>query len=169
MAATAAELIALLGLQRHPTCGFVARTFESNVTLPADALPAGFPTARPAGAVLCFLVTTDAHLVMHRIPADQMYHHYQCDPLEVLLLYPGGKGEVRTMGQDLVGGQRPQLLIPAGTFHMSRPKGPLGWSLMGTSEWIGVEPADVETGDRARLAAAFPAMREAIASFMGAG
>ena len=49
-----------------------------------------------------------------------MYHHYLGDPLEVLLLYPGGKGEVRWVGPDLAAGMRPQLFIPANTFHVSR-------------------------------------------------
>jgi hypothetical protein len=29
---------------------------------------------------------------LHRIRSGQMYHHYLGDPLEVLLLYPGGIG-----------------------------------------------------------------------------
>ena len=165
---TAEQLVELLGLQPHPTCGLVAQTFKSTWMLSGEALPPGFAGSRPAGSVLCFMVTPTTRIVMHRIPADQMYHHYLGDPLEVLLLYADGGGEVRVMGRDLLAGERPQLLIPGGTFHMSRVRGPSGYALLGTSEWIGVEPADVETGDRARLSAAFPAMREAIASFMTA-
>ena len=49
----------------------------------------------------------------------------------------------------------PQLLIPGGTFHTSRlPEG--GWALLASTEWPGVEPPDVETGDPAQLAASHP-------------
>jgi hypothetical protein len=50
---------------------------------------------------------------------------------------------------------------------MSRLKPALGYALLGTTEWPGVEaPDDVETGSRDALVAAYPAMAEAIRAFM---
>ena len=164
---TADQIIAMLQLQRHPTCGYVAQTYHSPVMVPGASLPEAFAGARSLGSVLYFLVTTDAHIVMHKIRSDQMYHFYLGDPLEVLLLYPNGTGEVRVAGSDLAAGMRPQLFIPGDTFHMSRLRPRLGYALLGTSEWVGVEPGDVETGDPDRLAAAYPALRDTIREFMG--
>ena len=39
------------------------------------------------------------------------------------------------------------------------------YALLGTSEWPGVEPPDVELGDPDQLAQAYPAQRQAIAVF----
>jgi uncharacterized protein len=171
MEPTADEIMALLGLKPHPTCGFTAVTYQSPLTIPAQALPPAFTDARRLGTVMYFLVTATAHIAMHRIRSDQMYHHYLGDPLEVLLLYPDGTGELRVVGGDLRAGMRPQLFIPGGTFHVSRdapgPGERVGYSLLGTSEWVGVEPADVEAGDRDRLVARYPEMAEAIVAFMG--
>jgi predicted cupin superfamily sugar epimerase len=108
----------------------------------------------------------NAHIVMHRIRSDQQYHHYLGDPLEVLMLYPDGSGAVATVGTDIASGMRPMLFIPANTFHMSRRPGG-GFALLGSTEWPGVDPPDVETGDREKLLSAFPEMREGILSFMG--
>lgn len=133
--------------------------------IPESALPAGFSGARPLGAVMYFLVTAEAHIVMHSIRSDQVYHHYMGDPLEVLLLHPDGRGEVRTVGTDLAAGMRPQLFIPGGTVHVSRVRPARGYALLGTSEWIGVDPADVLTPTVAELTARYPAMRGEIESF----
>jgi predicted cupin superfamily sugar epimerase len=164
---TAEEIIALLGLQRHPTCGYVAETFRSPHHVLGESLPAGFSMPRPLGSVLYFLVTPDAPTMLHSIRSDQMYHHYLGDPLEVLLLYQDGTGEVRVLGDDLLSGLRPQLLIPGGTIHASRPRGTRGYALLGTSEWLGVEPQDVLTGRVEELMTRYPAMRDALSGFAG--
>jgi hypothetical protein len=63
--------------------------------------------------------------------------------------------------------RRPQLLIPGGTFHMSRrPPAPAG-AVLASTEWPGVEPPDVEQGDAAALSRSHPAMKDQIAAFAG--
>jgi predicted cupin superfamily sugar epimerase len=164
---SADEIKQLLALKEHPTCGFVHESFRSGVRIPATDLPASYGTqgARPFGSVLYFLVTPDKHLRLHRIRADQMYHHYMGGPLDVLLLYPDGRGEVAMVGTDLRGGMRPQLFIPGGTFHVGRLRPGEAYALLGTTEWPAVEPEDVEIGDAEKLMAAFPEMRAQIDAF----
>ena len=123
---TAEEIKGMFGLESHPTCGFVAETYRSPLKIPDSALPETYEGDRPYGSALYFLITPDAQIVMHRIRSDQLYHHYLGDPLEVLLLYGDGTGEVVTVGSDLGAGHRPQLFLPGGTFHTSllRPATP---------------------------------------------
>jgi predicted cupin superfamily sugar epimerase len=145
------EVRAMLGLEPHPTCGFVAETYRSTARVDVP----GFDGTRPAGSALYFLVTPEANIRLHRIRNDQLYHHYLGSPLEVLLLHADGGTETVVVGDDLRAGMRPQLLIPGGTFHTSRlPEG--GWALLASTEWPGVEPPDVEQGDPERLAASHP-------------
>jgi predicted cupin superfamily sugar epimerase len=87
---TADEIKVKLGLEPHPTCGFVAETYRSPLKIPAGALPEAYEGDRPYGSAVYFLVAPDAQIVMHRIRSDQLYHHYLGDPLEVLMLYPDG-------------------------------------------------------------------------------
>jgi uncharacterized protein len=84
------------------------------------------------------------------------------DPLEVLLLYPKGGGAVQMVGSDLAAGARPQLFIPGGTFHVSRLRAGRSYSLLGTTEWPGVEPPDVELEDRDHLIVTHPAFCDEI-------
>ena len=114
------------------------------------------------------MVTVDAQVRLHRIRSDQMYHHYLGDPLEVLLFYPNGTGEITIIGPDLVAGMRPQVLIPGGTFHTSRLQTlhvRTGFALLGTTEWPGFESADLELADPTMLIAAYPTLRREIEAF----
>ena len=163
---TAEEIRAMLGLEPHPTCGFVAETYRSPLNIPAGALPEAYGSDRPYGSALYFLVTPEAQIVMHRIRSDQLYHHYLGDPLEVLMLFPDGTGAVAAVGSDVVAGERPQLFIPGGTFHTSRLLASGGgFALLASTEWPGVEPPDVEHGNIEELFAAYPDVREQIRAF----
>src|ERR687894_1177119 len=156
MGLTADEIKAMLGLERPPTCGFVAETYRSPLRMPTLALPEPYESGRPYASALYFLVTPDAQIVLHRIRSDQLYHHYLGDSLEVLLLYPDGNGEVVTVGSDLGAGERPQLFLPGGTFHTSRLGAGSNYALLASTEWPGVEPPDVEHGDIEALMQVYP-------------
>src|SRR5919206_3101050 len=162
---TAKEVKTMLGLEPHPTCGFVAETYRSPLKIAAESLPRAYEGDRPYGSALYFLVTPDAQIVMHRIRSDQLYHHYLGASLEVLLLYPDGNGEVVTVGSDLGADERPQLFLPGGTFHTSRLAPGANYALLASTGWPGVEPPDVEHGDIKALMEAYPNLRAEIAAF----
>lgn len=177
---TADDLIRLLGLVEHPTCGFVRESYRSLVRLPSSALPqdyraserdgasgtAGAPSApRTLGDAMYFLVTPGAHMRLHRIRADQLYHHYLGDPLEVLMLGEQGGFEIVTVGSDLAAGMRPQLLIPGGTVHVSRVRPGGAYALLATTVYISVEPEDVDIVDPAATAARDPSIADALRTF----
>jgi hypothetical protein len=49
---TEEEIKAILGLEPHPTCGFVTETYRSTLKIPANALPEAFEGDRPYGSAL---------------------------------------------------------------------------------------------------------------------
>ena len=103
-------------------------------------------------------------MALHRIRPEQMYHHYLGDPLEVLLLYPDGAGEMVTVGS-LADGLLPQLFIPAGTWHVSRLRSGGEYALLATTEWPAVEPEDVDVPDDEDLIRAYPGLADRIREF----
>jgi uncharacterized protein len=150
-----------LGLEPHPTCGFVVETYRSARRVAPGGLTAPFEDGRPVGSALYFMVTPSAHVRLHRIRNDQLYHYYLGDPLDVLLLLPEGNAERVTLGPSISEGQRVQLLIPGGTFHTARLAATTaGWFLGASTEWPGVEPADVEVGDVEELARRYAMLRD---------
>lgn len=161
---TPEELRRLLGLEPHPTCGYVALSFVDSQSVAPGGLPEPFAGGRPLGSALYFMVTPERPVRLHCIRNDQLYHRYLRDPLEVLLLRPDGTHAVEVMGPDVSGGQHLQLLIPGGTFHTARVADGQ-WFLGASTEWPGVDPADVVLGDADVLAARFPVAAGLIADF----
>ena len=162
---TAEEIRRELGLVPHPTCGFVTEAYVARHRLPEAALPEGYVGDRAEALVLYFLVTSDARIRLHRIRSDQMYHHYLGDPLEVLMFPPDGEPRIATVGPDLATGMRPQLLLPGGTWHVSRVAAGGEYALLGTTEWPGFDPVDLDLGDPRELAARHPRMAGALDEF----
>jgi len=155
---TAAEICSLLNLEPNATCGSVRVSFVSQLSIAAGGLPAPFADGRPLGSALYFLVTPDAPVRLHRIRNEQLYHYYLGDPLEVFMLHAGGSSERVVVGPNIRGGECLQLLIPGNTFHTARVIGRRRWFLGASTEWPGVEPADVEIGNVDELAANYPAV-----------
>jgi predicted cupin superfamily sugar epimerase len=161
---SAEEVRELLQLEPHPTCGFVNVTYVSDDRVRAGGLAKPFADGRALGSALIFLVTPTAPVHLHCIRDDQLYHRYGGRPLEVLLLRSDGSHAIEIVGPDLAAGHRLQLHIPGNTFHTARVLGE-GWFLGASTEWPGVEPRDVVTGDPDDLAAAFPGAAHLIADF----
>jgi predicted cupin superfamily sugar epimerase len=111
------------------------------------------------------MLTPEEPVKLHRIRNDQLYHYYLGDPIEVLMLLEDGSAEHHIVGPDLRKGHRVQLYIPGNTFHTARVTGARRWFLGASTEWPGVEPADVELGNPDVLAARYPGVAPEIRSF----
>ena len=162
MAMNADQVKAVLGLEPNPSCGFTTPTYHASLRVQT---PRG---ERDCAFAQYFLVAPERAMVMHRIRSDQLYHHYAGDALEVLRLHENGEGDVTVVGDDLIAGERPQLLVPAQTFHVSRVQPGGSWALLATTVFPGLEPDDVELGDLDELAGRYPAFATEIRTF-GAG
>ena len=162
---TADDLRRLLKLEPHATCGFVRVTFVSKERIAPGGLPAPFADGRPAGSALYFMVTPGAPVRLHRIRNDQLYHYYLGDPIEVLMLRDDGTAQRAVVGPDLRNGQFVQLLIPGNAFHTARVTGRRRWFLGASTEWPGVEPADVEIGEVEALAEKYPEVAAELRTF----
>jgi len=155
----------LLDLTPNATCGYVRVTFVSNRKIAPGGLQAPFADGRPAGSALYFMLTPEEPVKLHRIRNDQLYHYYIGDPIEVLMMLEDGSTEFQIVGPDLRKGHTLQLFIPGGTFHTARVIGDPRWFLGASTEWPGVEPADVELGNADVLAARYPKVAAEIRNF----
>jgi uncharacterized protein len=159
------EVRNLLKLEPHATCGFVRVTFMSEKRIAPGGMPPPFAEGRPTGSALYFMVTPDSPVRLHRIHNDQLYHYYLGDPIDVLMLHADGTTKRAVVGPDLRAGQCLQLLIPGNTFHTARIVGGRRWFLGASTEWPGVEPADVEIGDVDALGAKYPDVANDLRAF----
>lgn len=157
MSATAAEIIAALGLMPHPEGGFFRETYRSTARIDTDRGP------RCAATAILFVVTTEAPSRFHRLAADELWLFQGGDLLELVQL--GGKH--RAVKQALLGSEppaAPQALVPAGDWQAARladaRKG--GWSLVSCLVTPGFEAADLEMGGRDDLLRDYPAAHDLV-------
>jgi predicted cupin superfamily sugar epimerase len=112
-------------------------------------------------SAIYFLLIAPDFSAMHRLTATETYHWYAGSPLRLLLLGDGQVAEP-VLGPDLAAGQRPQIVVPAGTWQGSSSEGE--WTLVGTTTAPPFDWDGFELGERAALTARYPAAAERIAA-----
>ena len=155
---TATEVIRALKLRPHPLeWGYFHETYRSMATVQDGT--------RSMNTAIYYMLTGAGVSEMHRLPGDEIYHWYAGNPLETLLLNPAtGRAEMVVLGADVAAGQRPQLVVPGGTWQGScRGAGPFDFTLIGATMAPGFDSADYVRGGRVKLTKAFPQYAEEIA------
>ena len=162
----ATELIQQLRMERHPERGYFVESYRAGLTV--EPLPHGGP--RAASTAIYFLITAEEpSTYLHRLRSDEIFHLYEGGPLEVLLLRDGERPAVRRLGLDLARDERPQLVIPAGTWFAAELAAGVAHCLFGCTVAPGFEFADFELAAGPELAARFPEAADRIARMLRPG
>ncbi len=114
-------------------------------------------------SAIYYLLLAPDFSAMHALSATETYHWYAGSPLRLLLLHVDGRVGEPTLGPDLVAGERPQLVVPAGTWQGSAPVG--AWSLVGTTVAPPFDWSGLRLGDRADLLRGWPSASARITTF----
>ncbi|MBL9210128.1 MAG: cupin domain-containing protein [Opitutaceae bacterium] len=145
MPPTAAQLIAHLHLAPLPGEGGYFRQ----------------TSCRPAASAIVFLLTPRDFSALHRIAQDEVWHFYAGDPVEHVQFVADGSVAVARMGSQVLAGEQPQVLVPAGIWQGARlapaPAGGAGYALLGCTVSPPWYERGFELGARAELLAGFPA------------
>lgn len=114
-------LIETLGLQAHPEGGHYVETWRADA---ADG-------ERPAGTAIYYLLCAGERSHWHRVDAAEAWHFYAGEPLALSIAAASGTEPPtqHVLGTDLVAGQRPQLIVPAGDWQSAESLG--AWTLVG--------------------------------------
>lgn len=101
---------------------------------------------RACGTSIYYLMAHDTISKWHRVKSDEIWHYHAGSPAIQFLLFPDGKWEKRVIGPNLVAGERPQSIIPAGVWQAAvitdRSEG--NWGLFGATVFPGFEYDDYE-------------------------
>lgn len=160
---SAEDIIRLLRLVPHPKeGGWFVETYRSTEGVDGAALPPRFGGQRALSTAIYYLLTPETCSQLHRLASDEVFHFYVGDPVEMLQLPPNGKGKVITLGSDIVAGQRPQLVVPAGTWQGARLAEGGRLALLGCTVSPGFDYRDYEHGRRSELVAEHPEFAELI-------
>ncbi|MFB4317783.1 cupin domain-containing protein [Actinomadura sp. 21ATH] len=129
------------------------------------------PGGAPAGTATYAALTDDpdSFSAMHRLPVDEIWHFYLGDPVDLLLLHPDGTHSTPRLGQDVLGGQHVQFVVPAG-YWFGASLAPGGrFALFGNTLAPGFHSGLYEGGERAELTAGWPDAAERITALTRPG
>lgn len=154
-------LVRTLGMQPHPERGWFVETYRSPLVL--AGLPHG--ASRNASTAIYFLLSaSQPRTFLHRLKSDEIFHLYEGGPMNVPLLHADGRFAMPRLGTDIAAGERPQVVIPAGTWFAAEITSGATHCLFGCTVAPGFDFADFELGGE-ELAAAFPAAADVVRRF----
>jgi len=135
---SAAQIIRLLDLKPHPEGGHFRETFRDRRTVEGD---------RAASTAAYFLLARGERSHWHRIDAVEIWHYHAGAAL-ALEIAADFKGPVErvTLGPNLVAGERPQAVVPAGVWQAAESLG--AWTLVGCTVAPGFDFARFELAPR---------------------
>jgi predicted cupin superfamily sugar epimerase len=93
---------------------------------------------------------------MHRLPADEIWHFYLGDAIELLLLDPNGEDEIVILGQDVLRGEHIQFVVPAGVWMGARVCPGGDYAVFGNTMAPGFSVDDFEGAAAADLISQWP-------------
>jgi len=107
--------------------------------------------------VMLGAMLAESFSVMHRLTADETWHFYTGDPIELLLLHGDGSHSIHALGSDPLANHVQQLVVPAGTWMGGRLAADGVFALFGNTMTPGFTSERFEAGDRTELCAGWPA------------
>jgi predicted cupin superfamily sugar epimerase len=161
----AAALVEALGLAPHPEGGFYRETYRAPLLVrgaPVEGAEGTCPGgARAASTAIYFLLPAGTFSALHRVRSDEVWHHYDGDPVELHTVDAGGAHACTVLGRAIDRGQRPQHVVPAGVWQAAVPLG-TRFALCGCTVAPGFDFADFEMPPREQLVARFPQLRSLV-------
>lgn len=112
------RIIAELGLQPHPEGGWYRETWQG----PAQ-------DGRAVGTAIYFLLKAMERSHWHRVDAGEVWLWHAGSPLDLQMAEAdAGPLAVHRLGPDILAGERPQAVVPAGWWQAAEARD--GWALV---------------------------------------
>lgn len=138
MDARAAHLITALDLAPHPEGGHYRRIHRSG----SQVQPQDNRGERAALTSIYFLLAAGEVGRWHRVASDEVWHHYEGAPLELLIADPGFRHITRHRLGPLNEATEPVRVVPAGYWQAAHSTG--AFTLTGCTVGPGFDFADFE-------------------------
>jgi predicted cupin superfamily sugar epimerase len=153
------DLIEKLGLEPHPERGYYRETYRATAEVESHR----HDGRRAASTGIYFLITDqEPATFLHRLLSDEVFHLYDGGPLDILRLFPDGNSDVAVLGMNLDAGERPQIVIPSGTWFGTELRAGASHCLVGCTVAPGFEFADFELAQGPELETRYPAAADRI-------
>lgn len=155
---TAEQIIKTLGLvPLKEEGGMMLRTYESEERAGTS----------PAATAIYYLLSGNAFSHLHRLSADEIYHFYLGDPVDLYYIDSIGSVTHIVLGQNLLSGQVPQAVVPKGTWQGSRLAEGGTAALLGTTMSPGFTQESYEHANAEEILLQFPELEDVVRLLTG--
>lgn len=162
--AAARALIDRLGLAPHPEGGYYRETHRDGARVvrlaSADRANAAQGPVRAASTAIYYLLCDGAYSAWHRIDADEVWHFYAGDPLDIHIIDEAGVLTTRRLADALSHeGAAYQVVVPAGCWFAAEcvpTDNDASFALVGCTVAPGFEFSAFELADTLALLARYP-------------
>jgi len=113
------KLAELLELAAHPEGGWYRETWRSEVSFQ----PEGYDGERASATAIYFLLGPGEESQWHRVRSAEIWLWHSGGPLTLQYGETPEQAVAVTLGPDVVAGEQPQVVIPAGAWQAARPAG----------------------------------------------
>jgi len=148
------QIIQALDLMPHPEGGYFAETYRSEGVIPSTADLVS--EERNVSTAIYYLLRSKDISRFHRIRSDEVWHHYMGVAVTIHIIHDDGLYEAKYVGKSLEDGEKPQCVIPAGSWFGATVDKENSFALCGCTVAPGFDFDDFEMADRYRMLQAFP-------------
>ncbi|MCX8473210.1 MAG: cupin domain-containing protein [Sediminibacterium sp.] len=131
--------------------GFFRRTYSSNELIAKENLPERYPSSRPFSSAIYYLLTPETFSILHKLPTDELFHFYLGDPVEMLQLFDDGTGKIIKLGNDVLSGYLPQVVVLKNTWQGTKLIDGGEFALFGATLTPGFEDEDFIPPNKSEL------------------
>lgn len=159
------QLVEMLQLLPHPEGGFYKETYRSEHSIPNAVLAGKHEGDRSYGTGIYFMLTGDTFSAFHRIEQDELWFFHQGTTIELHMISPEGEHSIHLIGNDIVKGEQPQLLVPATYWFAARVLDNNEFALVSCTVSPGFDFRDFILPSKEELTKEFPQHAAVIAQF----
>lgn len=120
------DIIAKLDLAPHPEGGHFRETFRDTSV-----------NNRALSTAILYLLKAGEVSHWHRVDATEIWHWYGGAPLELSQTSSGSPSQTNILGNDVINGEAPQIIIPINAWQSAKSLG--DWTLVGCTVSPGFE------------------------------
>lgn len=154
-----------LNMEPHPEGGYYAETYRSEESISRDALPERYTEKRSFLTLIYFLLKSGDVSHFHRLKSDEVWYFHAGSAAEVMTLSKERGVERHLLGLDFEKGERPQILLKAGTLFGARVLKPESYMLVSCSVTPGFDFDDFFMPSRDELLKQYPQYEDIVCAF----
>lgn len=159
---SAEKIIKLFKMKSLPgEGGYFIETYRAKDIIKKLSFSDGYSSDRNLSTAIFYLLTPDTCSVLHKLPADEIFHFYLGDSVTMLQL-KNGRSKIITIGQNILKGENLQLIVPKNTWQGMFLKKGGKFALMGTTVSPGFEFSDCKFACREKLIKQYPGQKKLI-------